>query len=224
MQKDETMACHQYYDFRITASELKDWHEMREKFADRSLPIEDRRRWFTVNSYTEPRLCRYRESMQWPGTASFPFNAGYVAVERLPIRHYPHRDPLQLERRCRIRAAMMAHPDNACINHWKLIDWRQHVVPNDSPELYFWKPGTELPEFHFRNHLALPPKRALQRFVHAHCLRFLDRFRPKYSDGTAPQPMPKELNEKLARELRQGTNPLPILGSDISRSKAAVTS
>lgn len=30
----------------------------------------------------------YRETMQWPATHSFPCNAGYVARERLPIRHY----------------------------------------------------------------------------------------------------------------------------------------
>jgi hypothetical protein len=58
--------------------------------------------------------------MQWPETVSFPFNAGYVAHERLHIRRYPHRDPAQLLRRCRLRAIMMADSTNR--KNWEGID------------------------------------------------------------------------------------------------------
>ncbi|HYF37471.1 MAG TPA: glycosyltransferase family 2 protein, partial [Prosthecobacter sp.] len=108
LRPHETIAYHQYYDFRLTGSEVELWEEGKETLADRARPIEERRRWYTMSEYSEPRLCRYRESMQWPPTVSFPFNAGYVARTRLPIRHYPHRDPVQLERRCLLRAVMMA--------------------------------------------------------------------------------------------------------------------
>src|SRR5262249_20600969 len=42
MKKHETVACHQYYDFRLKASEVKDWEEFREQLADRRRPIEER--------------------------------------------------------------------------------------------------------------------------------------------------------------------------------------
>jgi glycosyltransferase involved in cell wall biosynthesis len=212
LAKHETVVYHQYYDFRLTASEVKDWEEFRERLADRTRPIEERRRWFTVSSYTEPRLCRYRESMRWPDTASFPYNAGYVAAERLPIRHYPHRDPLQLENRCRLRAMMMADPDNAPNSHWAVSNWREHVVANDCPELRWWKPRTELPGFQFVNHIPPVPKRALQRVAHTWFLPLLDRLRADYPDGSNPRPVPKELRQKLARELGLSTYYIQSLG------------
>src|SRR5216684_3039980 len=116
MQPHETVAYHQYYDFRLTESEVRAWEAGEETLADRLRPIEERRRWFTPSVYSEPRLCRYRSAMQWPPTVSFPYNAGFVARARLPIRHYPHCDPIQLERRCRLRAIMMADAQNR--SHW----------------------------------------------------------------------------------------------------------
>lgn len=202
MRRHETVAHHQYYDFRLTNSEVDDWLEGRETIRDRWRPIEERRRWFTLSAYSEPRLCRYRETMEWPETVSFPYNAGYVAVERLPIRHYPHRDPVQLARRCRLRAAMMAEPDNVCNRHWRQADWRHHVLPDTSPELRYWKQGTALPETHLKNHLASPWKRAAQRVVHACFLRWLDSLRPRYSAGSGPGPLPEQLVRQLEAELQ----------------------
>ncbi len=202
MRPHETIAYYQYYDFRLTYSEVEQWERGCEGIADRKRAIEERLRWFTINAYTEPRLCRYRESMQWPETVSFPYNAGYLANERLPIRHYPHRDPLQLARRCRLRALMMAEPDNACNQHWTQADWRRHVVPDNLPGLQYWRPGTSLPEPHFTNHIAPVPKRVLQRIAHACCLPLLDRARPAYSASSYPRPIPQELVRRLESELR----------------------
>ena len=204
VRKHETVVYHQYYDFRLTRSEAQAWEQGRETLADRQRPIQERRRWFTVNAYTEPRLCLYRESMQWPETVSFPYNAGYLARERLPIRHYPHRDPLQLARRCRLRAAMMAEPENLCNQHWSQADWRIHVVADDSPHLRYWRPGTDLPEFHFTNHLARVPKRLCQRLAHACLLPLLDRTRSSYSPAVYPQALPGGLIERLRMELGSG--------------------
>ena len=193
LRRHETIAYHQYYDFHLTVSEVKSWEQGRESLADRSRPIAERRRWYTPSRYSEPRLCRYRPSMQWPEAVSFPYNAGYVAIERLPIRHYPHRDPAQLERRCRLRALMMAEPDNFWNRHWTCPDWRTHVVADESPKLHHWEPGTDLPEFHFLNHLAKPHKRILQRVVHAGFVRMLDRCRAGFSEAAYPRPIPTEL-------------------------------
>ncbi|MBE2286880.1 MAG: glycosyltransferase family 2 protein [Prosthecobacter sp.] len=208
MSAHETIAYHQYFDFRLLQSEVKGWEEGQESLRDRARPIEDRRRHYTVSVYAEPRLCRYRSTMQWPATVSFPFNAGYVARERLPIRHYPHRDPAQLERRCRLRAVMMADKENRSnwsrpeLHHWAEAEWRKFITPDDLPELEVWMPGTDLPHVRQLNHLRGPLTRAAQRLTHAFLLPLLDARRPAFNNGTSPQQIPAEIVQRLEAELR----------------------
>ena len=202
---NETIVFHQYYDFRLTEAEVEAWQAGRETLADRARPIEQRRRCFTVSAYSEPRLCRYRTTMRWPPTVSFPFNAGFRARARLPIRHYPHRDPVQLERRCRLRAAMMADAENRRHwsrpdeHHWSQGDWRSFVVPDDYPGLRYWRPESPLPEFRFTDHLARSHVRAAQRVAHACLLPVLDRLRRGHSDEAYPQRIPSDATTSLAR-------------------------
>ncbi len=207
LRAHETIVYHQYYDFVLRQSEVDDWKAGREGLGDRKRPIKERRQWYTVSVYSEPRLCRYRESMKWPPTVSFPFNAGYVARERLPIRHYPHRDPAQLERRCRLRAIMMANGENRAnwsrpeLHHWSEAEWRKFIVPDETQGLRHWPPGSALPEVHQTNHLAPPHRRLAQRFVHSLLLPLLDRARPGWPDGACPQPISPDVVAMLEREL-----------------------
>jgi len=209
MQKHETVAYHQYYDFCLLQSEVDAWNRGEETLKDRERPIEDRRRYYKVNTYSEPRLCRYRNTMQWPPTVSFPFNAGFVARERLPIRHYPHRDPVQLERRHRLRAIIMADAENRAnwsrpeLHHWAEPEWEKFITPNDLRDLKFWKPETELELVHLRSHLESAHIRAAQRFVHAFFLPILDRLRPKYPPDARPQPIPANIVKQLEHELAE---------------------
>jgi glycosyltransferase involved in cell wall biosynthesis len=207
MRKHETAAYHQYYDFRLLQSEVDAWNAGEETLEDRQRPIEDRRRHYTVSEYSEPRLCRYRETMQWPVTVSFPFNAGYVARERLPIRHYSYRDPVQLDRRCRLRAIMMADEENRSnwsrpeLHHWAEGEWTKFITPDDLPGLKLWKSGTELPLVYETSHLKPSHIRVVQRFIHAFCLPMVDRLRPKFPPDTRPQSIPKEIVELLQEKL-----------------------
>jgi glycosyltransferase involved in cell wall biosynthesis len=207
MHRHETIAWHQYYDFKLTQSEVKAWEEGRENPAHRSRPIEERRRWFVPSQYSEPRLCRYRETMQWPTNVSFPYNAGFVARARLPIRHYPHRDPAQLDRRVRLRAVMMADQQNRShwsrpeLHHWAQSEWRAFIVDDDDPNLLYWKQGAELLRFDFTTHLAKPHVRLAQYVAHRALLPLLDRSRPRWTDKDYPQPIPPELVQRLATEL-----------------------
>jgi len=204
----ETVVRHQYYNFCLTASEAKAWEEGRETVTDRQRPIEERRRWYTPWDYSEPRLCRYRESMRWPSAISFPFNAGYIARERLPIRHYPHRDPEQLVRRCRLRAVMLQDPAIApgSFAHWRAEGWEQFVTPDELPGLQRWEPGAELREVRLTNHLSPPHKRAVQRLVHAAALPLLDSIRPGWIEGSYPGKIPEETVRRLERELASDRN------------------
>ena len=205
LRRHETIAWHQYYDFRLTASEVTAWEAGRETLADRKRPIEERRQRFTPSKYSEPRLCRYRETMQWPETHSFPCNAGYVARERLPIRHYPHRDPEQLRRRCQLRSIMIAnyHRDwtQPETHHWSDGEWRKFITPDNLPGLHFWQPGTELPQFHFTSHLRPPLIRTAQKFVHTFCLPILDRTRAKWPETAYPPKISTDIVKVLEQEL-----------------------
>lgn len=208
LRQHETIVYHQYYNFALLQSEVDAWEAGSETLADRSLPIEERRQWYTPSVYAEPRLCRYRETMQWPPTISFPYNAGFVAVERIPIRHYPHRDPVQLERRCRLRALMMRDLENRAnwsqpdLHHWTAYDWQTFIVQDDDPKLLHWKPGQALAETHYTNHLACWPYRAAQRVVHAFLLPLLDSRRAPYPDGLNPQEIPEETCQYLKNFLK----------------------
>ena len=207
LRPHETIVYHQYYDFQLTEAEVAAWERGEETINDRQRPIAERRRYFTPSYYSEPRLCRYRSTMKWPETCSFPINAGFMARERLPIRHYPHRDPVQLERRYRLRAIMMADATNRKNwakpeqHHWSEADWRKFIVSNDKPELQYWQPSTDLPRYQFTNHLKPPHMRLVQRLIHALLLPILDRTRPAFSEDTEPQPISEEINQLLIREL-----------------------
>jgi hypothetical protein len=140
--------------------------------------------------------------MQWPPTVSFPFNAGFVARERLPIRHYPCRDPVQLKRRCRLRSVMMSDPthDKHSFIHWAQA-WQTFITPDALPELKFWKSKTELELVHQINHLRRAHVRAVQRCIHAFCLPLLDRVRLRRADSEFPQIIPRAAAARLEREL-----------------------
>jgi glycosyltransferase involved in cell wall biosynthesis len=207
LRPHETIVYHQYYDFQLTQSEVDAWERGEESIADRQRSIADRRRYYIPSYYSEPRLCRYRSTMQWPATCSFPINAGYVAQERLPIRHYPHRDPKQLDRRYRLRAVMLADPTNQKNwakpeeHHWSEADWRKVIVPNEDPNLQYWQPGTDLPRFQLKNHLQPPHKRLIQRMTHTFLLPMLDRTRPAFTDNDYPQPILEATQQRLKQEL-----------------------
>ena len=208
LKPSEGVVYHQYYDFQLTFSEAEVLKTEDAIAVERLKPMADRRHNYTVSLYAEPRMCRYRSSMRWPVDVSFPYNAGLVAQERLPIRHYPHRDPHQLERRCKLRAIMMADHENRGnwskpdAHHWSVEDWRSFLVEDEKPALQRWKPGTELPEVHQTNHLATSRRRLTQRAIYALGLpRALDLTRASWRANACPLPISAETQAILAREL-----------------------
>jgi hypothetical protein len=161
--------------------------------------------------------------MQW--TDSFPFNAGFIARQRIPIRHYPHRDPLQMQKRFALRSKMMQL--NAVAGpHWKLSDWRKDVIEvsrdaageiiapsreqtssgeglsaaagHTAGELLEWKPGEDLPEITSTDHLAKGIARIAQRIVHPMLLPLLDRMRPRFPAGYQPRKFSSQVLASMA--------------------------
>jgi glycosyltransferase involved in cell wall biosynthesis len=219
IRRGETAVYLAWYFFRLTSKEVSDYESGRvDTFLDRRRPIEKRRRMYKIADYSEPRMFRYRSSMKWPETAAFPFNCGYVAGERIPIRHYPHRDPLQMEKRYRLRAAMAAL--KVPFPHWKLDDWRKDVIafdpssgiareqssPNEglaaskghtAGQLHEWLPGTILPEIDSLIHLAHPLKRLTQRIIHPVFLPILDGLRRSLPNDYKPARIPTNVTAAL---------------------------
>jgi glycosyltransferase involved in cell wall biosynthesis len=175
LRPHETVVWHQYFNFCLLKKEAEELLETSSAAVERKRPIAERRNWWWAGPYSEPRMCRYRSSMKWPGNVSFPYNAGFLAKARLPIRHYPHRDPWQLERRCLLRAAMHEDPQRGggSFDLWKVQDWREFLIA-DTGGLQFWKPGDVLPDPRHTNHLGKWQKRLMQRLLHAILVRSLD--------------------------------------------------
>lgn len=209
LRLNESVVYHQYYNFQLTRSEAATLETEDAIASERKKPVRERRRAYMVSTYAEPRMCRYRSSMRWPGAVSFPYNAGLVARARLPIRHYPHRDPGQLKRRCKLRAIMMADRENRAnwtnpeAHHWSVEDWQTFVAEDDDPALMRWEPGTVLSEVRQTNHLAGGPRRLAQLTLYASGLaRALDLIRAPWTTEDRPRPIPSSTQALLARALR----------------------
>jgi hypothetical protein len=222
MRRSETVAYHQYYDFQFTTKDFDRWEAGEETLLDRMRPIAQRRRWFTINSYSEPRLCRFRQSMKWPTSVSFPYNAGYVARERLPIRHYPHRDPVQMRQRYILRSVMLAdaynrsHWSKPDDHHWSEGNWTKHMWNSADEGVVEWLAGRPLPVPAFTTHLAPPIKRFAQRILHTGIAQVMDSRRGGWTSDDVMQPIPADkqlMLWQLLRSAAEDVNPRSEGGS-----------
>lgn len=217
----ESMVYLGWYFFRLTSKEVADYESGRVQVSeDRKRPIEQRRRYFKIPDYGEPRMFRYRHSMKWPSTRMHPYNAGYIARERIPIRHYPHRDPEQMAKRYRLRAAMLEMQGQVGPPQWRLKDWHREVLQLDEAtgaaieqtqpseglssaqghtagELHYWQPGTELPAITGTPQLSRWQRRAVQRLIYPDLVRLMDAWRPTGQPDSTPKPIPADVQARL---------------------------
>jgi len=215
----------QWYFFRLTQMEVQAYESGDVSLAeDRRRSIHDRRRYYKISEYAEPRMFRYRRTMRWPHFAAFPYNAGIVARQRIPILHYPHRDPEQMQRRYRLRAAMMRLHAKAG-GHWRLDDWRQEVVDSsghspaaaaaapvglqvgpgiDSGPLKHWSPGSPLVEVPAPFAQSPWKSRLLRRLIYSPVLPVLDASRPRFDPQYSPVPISEETNARIGSFVARG--------------------
>lgn len=202
LRRSETCVYQEYYDFRMTIEEAEQLSTREAINAERSLPICDRRHYYTAGNYPEPRMCKYRSHMSWSSNYTWPVNAGYLARKRLPIRHYPNRDPRQLQKRMELRRTMIHAGINegrfARDHHWRMDDWREHLVRPGDAGVFYWKPGDDLPEKWDTKHLPKNSTRAVQRLLHTFAVRALDRLRY----GRKPLYIPENLEPAVQEQLR----------------------
>ena len=122
-----------------------------------------------------------------------------------------------MQKRYRLRATMMELQASAG-PHWRLADWRKEVLQVDAAgyreqtgmseglsaaeghtagKLHYWQPGTALPAIGDNvEHRSSLPKRAVQRMIHPHLVRWMDSFRESWS-AMQPQLLTAEIQSRL---------------------------
>ena len=188
------------YYFRLTDADVTAWEDGGETEASRERHIMERRRYFQIGQYSEPRLFRYRRTMRWPPWCSSPLLGGLIARNRIPLLHYPHRDPEQMRKRVQLRAEQKKYRSHEAF-HWSVDDWLKEVVStadladtssagdvHQLGQLHYWEPGTELPAIPDSNgHLDPLLKRMAKRLVYGTCVSVLDRFQPRCPADYEPE-------------------------------------
>ena len=202
----EGYVCLQWQYYRYTALDHARWKSGVETLASRADSIWKRRRYYTMPTYGEIRMFRYRSSMRWPPTRNMPYNPGYPAARRIGVQHYPHRDPVQMARRFEIRAEVARLTDRVGF-HWKEGDWENEVLPVEMRDGRLYVAGgdttrstianghfsdrvfdadhpEETAQFEFRGHLPNGFWESFKLFLKEVLLvRLLDRLRPRYPMG-----------------------------------------
>lgn len=219
LHQRESMVHLQWYFFRLTTDEAVAYESGAVSVKDdRMKSIIERRRFYKVSQYSEPRMFRYRPTMQWASGNYLPYNAGLLARERLPILHYPHRDPVQLTRRFALRTAMMQF-NAAAGSHWKAMDWRNELVDIstgvsvgvkngsieglagengiDTGPIMFWEEGTSLTEVHLHHQVASLSNCLRQRVIYNPLLPIVDMLRPKYDRSYRPTLISEKDNNQI---------------------------
>jgi glycosyltransferase involved in cell wall biosynthesis len=118
--------------FYFTDCDLQSWEQGQDS---RDTPIFDRRRHYVID-WQEPRLFRNDPRRDWDGNVSrgLPQWLTRLHKRRILNRHYQYRDPVQIDKRLRLR---YGHP--TCFSHVRSADWRS--VIRSSRELSVFKDG-----------------------------------------------------------------------------------
>lgn len=154
----------QEYEFMFTHADMAAWERGERAHTDRARPLTERRRWYVPEPVVECRLFKYERGMRWGRGQPNPYFAGLPARERIAVRHYRWRDPVQMERRCLLRDAVGRLTIHGV--HWHK-PWREWLWDERDPRLREWKPGMELERVEDASHLGGAAKAALRRGLYA---------------------------------------------------------
>lgn len=211
LRPHETCVYLQWYYFRLTSLDVARYESGTPTIAeDRKQSILLRRRHYKMPLYSEPRMFQYRKSIKWRTDSSFPTLAGRIAQKRIPIRHYPHRDPLQMQARYALRYQTYRNSSSKSeMSHWGTDDWRADLLNYDDQTGQFheasqgnsgltaapehtsgatleWMPGEPLPPTDFRSHLPQGKRQLAQKILYPHLARLLDPFQAGWPEGYVP--------------------------------------
>ena len=188
--------------FGFTKEDLRAWEEGRDS---RDKPIFERRRYYRID-WQEKRLFPNRRDLSW-GPTIVPASLKKTCTRRILIRHYPLRDPEQIQKRL---LARFGHP--TCFRRMTSPDWR-HVV-EDSQRLVFYRDGEP---WHFTlSGLANYPMRRLVRRLKKKCVGVVRKVGRSIGGsrerGLSPGPMAAE--HLMVTTDRSRYRPLVITGGE----------
>jgi hypothetical protein len=148
-----------HHEFPLFESEVRAW--------ERGGSISATRSRYLIDRHPEIRLFRYRRRMRWPMDRANPIDAGLVAYERVPVRHYRARSVEQVQVRCAIRAAMKTADagntsDGRIGLNWS-CDWRGWVWGDDMAGLRRVEVGERLPTLRSRRAAAWSRSRLMEQ-------------------------------------------------------------
>jgi hypothetical protein len=183
------------FEFRLTKQEVLLWYQSGSPVAMHS--IAESRRYYNVLSHSEPRGLQFRSSMKWPPNIAYPYNAAHFSSARIPVRHYPQRSPLQLQKRWALRYILSSLADQNW-SHWQQKSWELLLADESDQDLFYWEQGEDLPDCYFHKHAYSAGKALFKYLLHQSPLvRLLDSFRPSQSDSYKPHPLPPDINQKI---------------------------
>ncbi len=189
------------YEFRLTTQEALEWYQSPDLTSNGN-SITQSRRYYNVLDHSEPRAFQYRKSMKWPPYIAYPYYSAYFSSSRIPVRHYPQRNPLQLQRRWALRhiLAPLADPN---WSHWHLSDWRDLLANASDNDLCFWSHGSELPIMpRSVNHYS-QSKHYLKIILHQLGLvGALDRLKEGQASDYEPTLLPSTINARISAAYR----------------------
>lgn len=118
--------------FYFTEHDLAAWEKGQET---RDMPIIERRRSYLIN-WQEPRLFRNQSKPTWDVTEDVDVPNGLMGICRRRIlnRHYQFRDPVQMEKRLKLRFGLPSFRA-----HVTSTDWKSAI--RDSRKLNYHKEG-----------------------------------------------------------------------------------
>jgi len=126
--------------FAYTRSEAEEWRSGRETLADRSRPVEERRRFFRVAAYSV-RLFKDHPLLRWNDDAFVPRGLIRPFHRRVCYRHYQHRDLDQLALRLESRSTLeLPEWHKEMHYHWHYA-LEEALHPDDDPALRTHVPG-----------------------------------------------------------------------------------
>ncbi len=132
---------------------------------DESLPLSARYKWYKANS-TEPRFFRHRNRLHWDDGAAWPKHLGRVFPERILLRHYKFRSPLQIQTRLKTRAAVFERGGIAG-HHWRNADWEAAIGVKEELDYDDGSGSYVVDERLLQRHMDPLWKRAVKNIMHA---------------------------------------------------------
>lgn len=132
-----------HVNFYYTESEAKNWYEGKETLADRTRPIQDRRKFYSMNT-SQIRLFRNLPWLRWFSDTSFPEKLSNPAKERIIYFHYQYRDIPQIEKRIKVRSKSIPQQVLKDNPHWLKRNVKQAISSDNNPNLHIYEPRRSL--------------------------------------------------------------------------------